>query len=54
MSLAGQKFDSNEEVITATEDCLADLEKSYFSDGVEKLGRRLVKCIELNGDYIEK
>jgi len=36
-SLARQKFDSNEEVIAATEDCFADLEKIYISDVLKKL-----------------
>ncbi|EFN87072.1 Histone-lysine N-methyltransferase SETMAR, partial [Harpegnathos saltator] len=36
-SLAGQKFESNEEVIAATEAYFADLEKTYFSDGLKKL-----------------
>jgi len=49
-SLAGQKFASNEEVVAATEACFADLEKSYFSDGLKKLEHRWVKSIELKGD----
>ncbi|XP_029167068.1 uncharacterized protein LOC114937661 [Nylanderia fulva] len=53
-SLAGQKFESNEEVIAATEAYFADLEKTYFSDGLKKLEHRWVKCIELKGDYVEK
>ncbi|EGI63726.1 Histone-lysine N-methyltransferase SETMAR, partial [Acromyrmex echinatior] len=52
-SLAGQKFQSNEEVIAATE-AFADLEKTYFLDGLKKLEHRWVKCIELKGDYVEK
>ncbi|EFN89072.1 Histone-lysine N-methyltransferase SETMAR, partial [Harpegnathos saltator] len=50
-SLAGQKFESNEEVIAAMEAYFADLEKTYFSDGLKKLEHRWVKCIELKGDY---
>ena len=53
-SLAGQKFQSNEEVIAATEAYFADLEKTYFSEGLKKLEHRWVKCIELKGDYVEK
>ena len=52
-SLAGQKFQSNEEVIAATE-AYADLQKTYFSDGLKKLEHRWVKCIKLKGDYVEK
>jgi len=51
-SLAGKKFAS--EVVAATEAYFADLEKTYFSDGLKKLEHRWVKCIELNADYVEK
>ena len=53
-SLAGQKFESNDEVIAATEAYFADLQKTYFSDGLKKLEHHWVKCIELKGDYVEK
>jgi len=53
-SLAEQKFASNEEVVAATEAYFADLEKTYFSDGLKKLEHRWVKCIELKGDYVKK
>ena len=53
-SLAGQKFESNDKVIAATEAYFADLQKTCFSDGLKKLGHHWVKCIELKGDYVEK
>jgi len=53
-SLAGQKFASNEEAVAATEVYFADLEKTYFSDGLKKLEHRWVKSIELKGDSVEK
>ena len=53
-SLAGQKFESNEEVIAATEVDFAELQKTYFSEGLKKLAHRWVQCIELKGDYVEK
>jgi len=53
-SLAEQKFASNEEVVAVTEAYFADLEKTYFSDGLKKLKHRWVKCIELKGDFVEK
>ena len=31
----------------------SDFPKSYFLDGLKKLGKRLEKCIELEGDYVE-
>ena len=53
-SLAGQKFESNEEVIAATEAYFAYLKKTYFSDGLKNLEHRWVMCIMLKGDYVEK
>ena len=53
-SLAGQKFELNEEVIATKEAYFADLEKTYFSDGLKKFEHIWVKCIELKGDYVEK
>ena len=53
-SLAEQKFESNEEVIAATEAYFADLQKTYFSNGLKKLEHRWVKCIKLKGDYVKK
>ena len=38
--LAGQKFESNDEVIAATEAYFADLQKTCFSDGFKKLEHR--------------
>jgi len=46
-SLAGQKFVSNEEVVAATEAYFADLEETYFSDGLKKFEHRWVKYMEL-------
>ena len=36
-SLARQKFESNDEVIAATEAYFADVQKTCFSDGLKKL-----------------
>ena len=44
-----QKFESNEEVIAATEAYFADLQKTCFSNGLKKLEHHWVKCIELKG-----
>lgn len=52
--LAGQRFMSNEEIVTQTNVYFEELPKSYFSDGLGKLQGRLEKCIELKGDYVEK
>lgn len=52
--LAGQRFCSNEEVIAKTNGYFADLDRSYYSEGIKKLQHRWTKCIGLKGDYIEK
>lgn len=52
-SFAEQEFDSNEEVIAATETYFADLEKTYSSDELKKVKYRWVWCIELRGDFWE-
>ena len=52
--LAGRRFISNEEVISETNAHFAGLEPSYFAEGIKKLEYRWSKCIELQGDYVEK
>ena len=52
-SIAGQKFEPNEKVIASTEAYFADLEKTYFSDGLTNLEHRWVKCNELK-EHVEK
>lgn len=52
--LGGKRFASNEEVIAETEAYFAEFEKSYYLDGLKKLEHRWIKCIELQGDYVEK
>lgn len=52
--LGGQRFYSNDEVISQTEAYFADLPSSYFLDGLKKLEYRLDKCVKLKGDYVEK
>lgn len=52
--LAGKRFYSNEEVIAETNAYFTDLDKSYYSEGINKLEHRWTKCISLSGDYVEK
>ncbi|RLU18396.1 hypothetical protein DMN91_008753 [Ooceraea biroi] len=52
--LAGRKFYSNEEVIAKTNAYFAELDLSYYSEGINKLEQRWTKCISLKGDYVEK
>lgn len=52
--LAGIKLKTNDEVIAETEAYFAELPKTYFLDGLKKMEYRWTKCIDLQGDYIEK
>lgn len=52
-SLAEQKFESNDEVISAQEACFAGLENA-FSCNLKKWEHRRVQGIELKGHFIEK
>ncbi|EFN77918.1 Histone-lysine N-methyltransferase SETMAR, partial [Harpegnathos saltator] len=51
--LGGKRFGSNEEVITETNAYFEGLEKTYYLEGIKKLGKWWTKCIELKGDYVE-
>lgn len=52
--LGGKRFRSNEEIIEETNAYFEGLEKLYYTEGIEKLEKRWDKCIELEGDYVEK
>ena len=53
-SLRGRKFTSDNEVIQAVDDFLGCHDKSWYNSGLELLQKRWTKCVELNGDYVEK
>ncbi len=44
----------NEDVITRTNAYFEELPKSYFSAGLRQLEVHLIKCTEVQGDYVEK
>lgn len=52
--LAGQKFLSNEEAIDCVNEYFEGLEENHFREGIRKLEKRLGKCVEVRGDYVEK
>jgi hypothetical protein len=45
---------ANEEEIQAVHKLLHDQQKTFFVEGIRKLVDRWTKCIEKEGDYIEK
>jgi len=52
--LTGKRFTSNDGAIAAVNGYFADLQESYFNDGIELLKKRWNKCVEVSGDHIEK
>jgi hypothetical protein len=45
---------ANEEEIQAVHKLLRDQPKTFFVEGIRKLVDRWIKCIEKEGDYVEK
>jgi [histone H3]-lysine36 N-dimethyltransferase SETMAR len=52
--LGGQRFSDDEEIMEAVKKWLKELEQKVYDEGIQKLVHRLQKCIDLNGDYVEK
>lgn len=52
--LAGERFSSNDEIIAAVNGYFEERDKNYFTEGLSGLEKRWSKCIELEGDYVEK
>jgi histone-lysine N-methyltransferase SETMAR len=51
---AGKKFASDLEVIAASNAYFEELYESAYKDGIKALEYRWNKCIQLEGDYVEK
>lgn len=54
VSLAGQRFSSDEEAIAYVNDYFEEKNVNYYLEGLKKLEHRWNKCIDLKGDYVEK
>lgn len=52
--LGGKKFASNDEVIASVNEYFEDQDASFYSRGIAALEHRWAKCVELEGDYVEK
>ena len=51
----GQRFSSNEEaIITFVNNYFAEKNAEYYLDRLQRWEHRWEKCIELQGDYVEK
>jgi histone-lysine N-methyltransferase SETMAR len=52
--MRGRVFTSREEVTEAANESLRSLPASFWEEGVNKLLHRYEKCIQLNGDFVER
>lgn len=50
--LAGKHYANNNDVISAVE--FLDLQEDTFASGIQALQHRWHKCVDLQGDYVEK
>lgn len=53
-TLRGRRFTSDQEMKEAVHAWLAAQPKTFFSEGIKKLVQRWNKCVEKQGDYVEK
>jgi hypothetical protein len=54
ISPRGRRLSSDEEVIGAVQHWLKNQPKFFFPGGIKKIVRRWNRCIEVEGDYVEK
>lgn len=52
--LAGQRHSDDDEVKTFVKQWLSNQAASFFDDGIQKLVPRYDKCLNCNGNYVEK
>lgn len=52
--LRGQRFSSDNEVMDAVKSYFDSQDKSFYSEGIESLKSKWTRCIEVEGEYIEK
>ncbi len=52
--LRGIHFETLQEIKAALNRWIKDTSKEFFQQGLKKLVEHWKKCIELNGDYVEK
>ncbi|GFX00736.1 histonelysine Nmethyltransferase SETMARlike [Trichonephila clavipes] len=54
IALGGQRCSSNEEAITFVNNYFAEKNAEYYLDGLHRWEHLWKKCVELEGDYVEK
>jgi hypothetical protein len=53
-ALRGRRFSSSEEVIGAVQKWLKPQAENFFVTELKKLVKRWNRCVEVEGDYVEK
>jgi histone-lysine N-methyltransferase SETMAR len=53
-SITGRRYSSNEEIKTVVEGYFDNVSNTFFLEGLQMLYKRWMKCISLQGDYVEK
>lgn len=53
-ALGGQRFLTNEEAITFVNSYFSDKDGRYYFEGLKRWEHRWKKCVDLQGDYVEK
>ena len=53
-SLRGQRFQTDDDVMAAVNEWFQEQTEEFFLHGIKGLEHRWVKCIERQGDYVEK
>ena len=54
IALGGQRFSSNEETITFVNNYFAEKKAEYSFYGLQRWEHRWEKCVDLQGDHVEK
>ena len=52
--LGGKRFSSDDKVIATVDKHFKGFGASYFSERIKKLEEHWTKCVEVEGDYVEK
>ena len=52
--LCGRHFDTDDDVIGAVNQFLEDQSPDFYKAGISMLYNRWTKCVDLQGDYVEK
>ena len=52
--LAGKRYQTDDEVISAVEDFFGDQDERFYTNGIKALEYHWKKCVQLQGDYVKK